>query len=181
MKAPLKIILGISAVGTLLFGSLIGLRVVGLIRPFNVPNNSMAPAIPAGSNVIMEGFTLRGRNPERGDIVVFDPSDSVTKTPPGTLWIKRVAALPGEQVEIREGKLYINGAETALNNEAGPILFWDPAIDATAAPKLATTLTTTVPPSEYFLIGDNSRHSYDSRFFGCIPKTKIVGRISFRY
>src|SRR4051812_29068045 len=88
--------------------ALLGLRVGGILRPFNVPNNAMSPAVKGGDHVLMLGRIT----PRRGDIVVFDTTDIPGLNAPGSagqIYLKRLVGLPGETLRIADGQLYVDG------------------------------------------------------------------------
>ncbi len=133
--------------------------------------------IPSGSmeNTIMEGDRLLGlrmaynrSEPKRGDIIIFKYPDNEEEN-----FIKRVIGLPGETVEIRDAKIYINGSQTPLEEnylkeewviETGPFLF-------------------EVPEDCYLVLGDNRNSSKDARYWAntYVAKDKILGKAWFRY
>lgn len=150
------------------------LRLVGLIRPFSVPTEGMAPAVSAGDDVMMEGFSFLVRQPRRGDVVVLR-TDGLGGRPPEALYVKRIAGEPGDRVRLADGKLYINERSVILSNESGEIMYPLPA----GAEKSARYTDLTVPAGQCYVLGDNSRDSIDSRFWGCVPAECILGRIAF--
>ncbi len=139
-----------------------------LIQPFYVQGASMEPNFFDREYLVIDELSYRFRAPTRGDVVVFHyPKD------PTQFFIKRVIALPGETVEIVDGKVKIyndvhpNGVilnETAYLDQ-----------DFTAASQ-----TVTLKPNELFLLGDNRSSSLDSRFFGPVDQKYIVGRVWVR-
>jgi signal peptidase I len=152
------------------------LRPLGLIRPFSVPTGAMTPAVSAGDHVLMEGFSFLVRKPRRGDVVVFR-TDGITMLPPATLYVKRIAGEPGDRLRLADGKLYINDRQVFLSNAFGEITYQLP----TGPSGMATHTDLTVPDGQYFMLGDNSANSFDSRFWGCLPAKSILGRIAFCY
>jgi signal peptidase I len=171
-----KLVIGLALVPALLFGALILLRICGLLRPFNVPSAAMTPAVSAGDHVLMEGITFLYRQPLRGEIIVFK-ADGIALLPPGEFYIKRVAGEPGDRVRISDGKLFVNEKQVSLSNAVGAV-FYDPPPGNTFSTPRPDVM---VPDACYFVLGDNSTNSLDSRFYGSIPRSRIIGRISFCY
>lgn len=169
-----KCLIVLAAVPTFIYVSLVILRLLGLFYPFRIPVGSMAPALSKGDQVVAEGITFLERSPRRGDIVVFK-TDHIEGLDSGSFYMKRVAGLPGEHVAISDGKLFINDKLAVLTNYDGQIVY--------DAPPNATLVQTNVivPAHCYYLLGDNSTNSYDSRFFGSISRKEILVRIVFCY
>ena len=171
-----KVVIGVAPVTACFVGALIMLRICGLVRPFSVPTGAMTPSVSAGDHIMMEGITFLSRQPRRGDIVVFK-SDGIASLPSATIYVKRVAGEPGEQVRILEGKLFINDKEVSLSNAVGKISYELPPRAETFSPQTDAT----VPNGRYFVLGDNSTNSFDSRFWGSVPRGNIIGRVSHCY
>ncbi|HTV42555.1 MAG TPA: signal peptidase I [Candidatus Sulfotelmatobacter sp.] len=149
---------------------LVGLRIFGLVRLFSMAKNSEAPALSTGDHIVSEDFSFHWRNPRRGDIVMFKTDGLRFANAP--LYAKRVIGLPGERVGITNGDVYINGALVVISNAYGSIRYLP-------IPSMAATDykdNTLVPSGQYFVLGDNSTKSFDSRYFGCVPITNIIGR-----
>jgi len=171
-----KVLIVFAAVCGVFGATLVTLRIFGLIYPFYIPTGSMSPAVSPGDHVIMEGLTFLERKPHRGDVVAFK-SDGIVSLQSATIYDKRIVGEPGEHLRISEGKLYINDVRVVITNGAGEISYplteqlksFDPKTDVT------------VPEGQYFVIGDNSTNSFDSRFWGCLPAKNIMGRIWFCY
>ncbi len=152
------------------------LRICGLVRPFFIPTGAMTPAVSAGDHIMMEGVTFLSRQPRRGDIAVFK-TDGIASLPSATFYVKRVVGEPGDHVRISGGKLFINDKQVSLSNTVGKILYDMPP----QAGMLSPQTDVTVPVGCYFVLGDNSTNSFDSRFWGSVPRGNIIGRASFCY
>lgn len=169
-----KLLLGV----LVLFGIFLGLlRPLGLIRPFRMPTTAMTPSVSPGDHFMMDGLTYLIRKPRRGDIVVFK-TDGIQSIPAGQIYIKRVVGEPGERLRITDGKAYVNDKPTSLRNAAGEIVY-----GSTPGQRhlLSGNETLIVPAGHYFVVGDNSTNSADSRHWGFLPANNIMGRAGFRY
>jgi signal peptidase I len=133
-------------------------------QAFRVQGTSMEPLLEDGERIIVNKFVYRFQPIERGDVVVFwYPRDASVS------FIKRVVGLPGDLVEIRAGRLYVNGMPT---HEAYlPQRFRD---NDNLQP-------TEVRKGYYFVLGDHRRSSNDSRSWGEVPEKYIYGRAVFRF
>ena len=172
-----KVIIALAVLPGVLVAALVMLRVCGVLRPYNVPTSAMSPAARPGDHILAEGLSYRFGKVKRGDIIAFetDHIPGATRTGPPTIFLKRVAGLPGERVRIESGKLYINDAAVALTNCAGGIHH------ANVGNFSSPAYTATVPARHYFVLGDTSTNSFDSRFWGFVPRDAILGRAFFRY
>lgn len=130
-----------------------------------VPSGSMQNTIRVGDRVIGLRFAYWFSEPERGDIMIFRLPDDESQ-----LFIKRLIGLPGETLEIRDGRVYINGAETPLDE---PYLAETPAGDFGPY---------TIPEDSYFMMGDNRGNSWDSRYWEntFVPRDNILGEAVWR-
>jgi len=135
-----------------------------LFEPFVVKGQSMEPNFEDKDYLIVDRITYRFREPKRGEIIVF-------KLPQGQRLIKRIIGLPGEEVEISEGRIKIK-------NENGEF-FLD---ESKYLPQNFTfgDLKITLGNNEYFVLGDNRSHSLDSRTLGPIKRDQIIGRVVLR-
>ena len=134
-----------------------------LFQPFFVRGQSMDPNFENGDYLIIDEITYRFRGPERGEVIVFKyPQD------PSNRFIKRVIGLPGEVIEIKDGKITING-DLILNEEYLPS-------DLLTSGDIYITLE----DGEYFILGDNRPYSFDSRRFGPLSEEYIIGRVFLR-
>lgn len=135
----------------------------------------MEPTIQKGDHVIMEGLTYLVRHPHRGDVAVFT-LENIPDAPQGEFFDKRIIGEPGERLRITDGKLYVNDVPVLIKNAAGEIV-----MESLGTQYLKNDQTITVPEGHFFVIGDNIRNSWDSRYFGFLPAKNIVGRIPCRY
>jgi signal peptidase I len=138
-----------------------------LIQPFYVKGASMEPNFYDHEYLIIDELSYRFREPERGEIVVFRyPRD------PSQFFIKRVIGLPGETIEISNGKIILYTKE----HPNGEVLDESYIIEDRTDGKTRVTLG----EKEYFLLGDNRDESLDSRAFGTVKRAGIIGRVWIR-
>jgi signal peptidase I len=133
-----------------------------LAQATRVYGQSMEPNLHTDQRLVVEKLSYNFHEPERGDIVILQ----VPQAGSGLL-IKRVIGLPGEKVEIKDGKVCINEHPIAE-----PYLSQRPQRNMPA---------TVVPPDHVFVLGDNRNFSNDSRSFGPVPLDDIIGRAWFSY
>lgn len=136
-----------------------------IVQPFLVPSPSLEPTIMTNDRVLVNKFIYRFTSPARGDIVVFpDPSNRLPAL------IKRIVAVGGDTVDIKDGKLWLNGKP-----QDEPYTHGKPTLKGTVPMPL------TVPPGYVFLMGDNRTDSQDARYFGPQPATVIEGKAFLVY
>lgn len=140
-------------------------------QPFFVRGESMVPNFHDGEYLVIDelSYNLGIRSPRRGDVIVFRyPKD------PSQFYIKRIIGLPGERVTISNDKIVVmnNDYPRGLQLNEGQYL---PTTDITSG-----NTDTTLGKGEYFVLGDNREHSSDSRFWGTVPRSLIVGRAWLR-
>jgi signal peptidase I len=146
-----------------------------------IPSESMVPTLIINDKLIVDKVSYRFNNPQRGDIVVFLPTDTIQKSDP-TLkdaFIKRLIGLPGDKVELQNGRVYINNKPLQENYLAKGQLTSIDVCTSIAQPYLSKPII--VPPNSYLMLGDNRRNSYDSRCWGTVPRNHIVGRAVVRF
>ncbi|WP_370327928.1 signal peptidase I [Euzebya sp.] len=151
------------------------------LQAFYIPSESMLQTLQVGDRVLVEKVSYYFREPERGEIIVFrrpgleEDGFSLAATARSFLegiglsqpdedrdLIKRIIALPGETVELRDGVVHVNG---------------QPLEEGYTAPETRDFPPTTVPEGHYYVLGDNRTNSLDSRFtLGTIPEENIIGR-----
>jgi signal peptidase I len=164
-----------------------------IVKPYQIPSASMEPTLDIGQRVLVDRVSYHFGDPEIGDIVVFHPPEGAVSGNPqcgipnanekheacpqpvdqesDTNFIKRIVAGPGDKLSIRDGHPVVNGVEA---NES----FIRPCGGGSSCnmPK-----TITIPPNDYFMMGDNRGSSDDSRFWGPVPRDWIIGEAFFTY
>lgn len=139
-----------------------------LIQPFYVQGASMEPNFFDHEYLIIDELSYRFGDPNRGDVVVFHyPND------PKQFFIKRVIGLPGETVEVSDGKVKIYNQRHPNGTVLDESAYLDQAFTAASQ-------TVTLKADQYYLLGDNRSSSLDSRFFGPVSRSHIVGRVWVR-
>mmetsp|Transcript_34627 Transcript_34627/g.81640 ORF Transcript_34627/g.81640 Transcript_34627/m.81640 type:complete len:273 (+) Transcript_34627:321-1139(+) len=148
-----------------------------IIEPRYIPSLSMYPTFEVGDQLAVEKVTKRIKPFYRQEVVVFNPPQSFRDIMVGKYGqdvsrsrealIKRIVAIEGDEVEVKQGKLYVNGDEqeepfTAedAEYEFGPVV---------------------VPPDNVLVLGDNRNHSLDGHIWGFLPKQNVIGRAVFVY
>lgn len=178
-----------------------GLFIITFVfQAFEIPSKSMVETLLVGDHVFVDrvsfaprthwlGPLMPYREVRRGDIVVFlSPSEA------GLYVVKRIRGVPGDRLRLKDGQLYVNGQVqdepfVVRSGMLDPIRDDFPALlPPTATPewRLQAPLYVkngelTVPPDRYFAMGDNRDISYDSRYWGFIPRENIIGRPMFIY
>ncbi len=137
----------------------------------------MAPAVAAGDHVYVEGVTFKVRGPRRGDLIAFRAVET-EQGPKGSVYVKRLAGQPGDRVRITDGKVFINDEHWSLSNAAGEIRYGN--IRSAMFLRIGSE-SVRVPPGNFFVLGDNTWNSSDSRFWGFLPVENVTGRVTFCY
>lgn len=154
-----------------------------LVWFMNMPTHSMEPTIHGiasgseggsapGETVMVQPTAYWFVSPARGDIVVFR-SDGMPELLPGVPYLKRVIGLPGETIHFRDGRLVVNGA-IAINPPSVARLRFDSPLRADV--RFGGKDDYQIPQDGYFVVGDNTTNSFDSRFWGSVPRSNIIGR-----
>jgi signal peptidase I len=162
-----------------------------LVAPFKIPSGSMRPTLMEGDRILVNKLLYTFREPRRGDVLVFYyPSEwhplaerfqrlfdsdvpplarVVGLFKPGRPFIKRLVAVGGDRVEIRHGQLLVNGEPLASPGPPHTYYYNQGPFGQEAS-------VTEVPAGMYYVLGDNSSSSHDSRFWGFVPKPLVIGR-----
>lgn len=145
------------------------------MQPHQVNGQSMEPTLISKEYVLTDKVSYQTGSPRRGDVVVFHaPESAGCADGTGCDFIKRVIGLPGDMIMIRENKVYVNGQPLAE-----PYL--PEGITTPPANFTRDEREIVLGQDEYFAIGDNREFSSDSRAWGPITKSNIVGRAFMRY
>lgn len=132
-----------------------------------IPSGSMEPTLQIDDHLMIEKVSYLFHEPERGDIVVFRPTEALKQENYHQAFIKRIIGLPGETVEVRDGKVFINGQELVEDYiKELPKYNYGPEI---------------VPDNQYLVLGDNRNNSYDSHVWGFVPRENLIGKAFVRF
>jgi len=137
-----------------------------VVQVTEVRQRSMEPTLLQNDRVLVSKVDYRLGKPAVGEIVVFQPTNEAPIP-----YVKRVAAVEGDTVEIRDGRLLVNGAPSTVAEAHG--------ITTPQSPQVTYPLT--IPPGHFFALGDNRQASSDSRSFGPQPYEKIIGKVILRF
>lgn len=168
----------------------IALVLVVILRTFffqiyKIPTNSMVPTLVPGDKIFVSKLSYGAKmpfgefrlpgfgQPQRGEVIVFIPPQEVPqpwhKRKP---FIKRVIGLPGENIRIERGNIYIDGEEV-VDPEIATLYYYNQGEHAKEARDIQ------IPEDSYFLLGDNSISSQDSRFWGVVDQEQVIGKAIF--
>jgi signal peptidase I len=165
-------------------------------QPFNTPAASMSPTLNVGDYFFASKFAYSSSEPQRGDLVVFH-----TQIGGGLNYIKRIIGLPGDRVQMKNDRLYINGVVVPQRRIADYLEPCEPApcrvtqyeetlpgsrtdrtLDRVTNGPFDNTQVFVVPPNAYFVLGDNRDNSDDSRVdVGFVSRGDIIGRVAYKY
>lgn len=137
-----------------------------VVQVTEVRQRSMEPTLFQSDRVLVSKVDYRFGRPQRGDIVVFNPTLD-TNIP----YVKRIVAMGGDVVEIKDGQLLVNGQPSMVLEAKGASQAQSPQI----------RYPYTVPDGQFFAMGDNRQASSDSRSFGAQPDDRIIGKVMLRF
>jgi len=137
-----------------------------VVQVTEVRQRSMEPTLFQSNRVLVSKVDYRLDHPRAGDIVVFNPT-----TDASIPFVKRIVAVAGDRVELRDGQLFVNDAPAKYAEARG----------VTAAQSPQVKYPFTVPPDNFFALGDNREASSDSRSFGAQPYERIIGKVILRF
>ena len=155
-----------------------------LVKPYRIPSESMEPTLDVGQRVLVSRVNYRVSDPDRGDIVVFHPPKGAESNACGVEhsenelcsrptadrddvnFIKRIVAVPGDTLSVRDGHAIVNGKVQDGDDDVRPC-----APGTCYFPEPIK-----IPPGHFFMMGDNRGASDDSRFWGPVPEEWIIGQ-----
>ena len=152
-----------------------------VVQAFKIPSGSMKETLQIGDHILVSKFAYgleipflkiplyAGRQPGRGDVIVFKYPEDPEKD-----FIKRVVAVGGDVVEIRNKQVYVNQKE----QNGDFIIHMDPVTRPTRRDEMRPVQ---VPENKFFVMGDNRDNSHDSRFWGFVDRQAILGQAFFIY
>ncbi len=155
---------------TLMFSAFVffGLK-IAVVEAFVIPTGSMRPTIQEGDRVLGSKFHYRLFEAERGEVVVFRPPESAGAMAGRGLprYVKRIVGIAGDIVEVRDGRLVVNG--NAVD---------EPYLEAPVDYRMAPVI---VPQGKLFVLGDNRNNSFDSHAWGFLDEDRLLARVFARY
>lgn len=174
----------------LIAGIFLGFSNTFLIKTFYIPSGSMKQTLLVGDHLFVNRYiygsssgplagVLPSREPNRGDIVIFRSVET-----PETDLVKRLIGLPGDRIEIVEKQLFVNGEpvdDSSYTQHVDPRTYPDRPYVSEQARRRDNFGPYEVPKDHYFFLGDNRDESYDSRFWGAVPRRYIKGRALMIY
>ncbi len=138
-------------------------------EPRFIPSDSMVPTLQVGDRLVVEKISYRLHPPEFGDVVVFDPPLQLQRQgyKRDQAFIKRIIGQPGQTIEIKNGKVFVNDQPLQ-----------EPYIAESPAYAMSSVV---IPEGTFFVMGDNRNNSNDSHVWGFLPKDNIIGRAWLRF
>jgi signal peptidase I len=130
---------------------------------------SMLPTLAIDDRVVINKLIYRSHSPERGDIIIFNPTENLKKEGMNEAFIKRIIGIPGDRIEIKAGQVFVN------NKLLTESYIMKDSVGGQDFP------TQVVPPNSYLVLGDNRNNSYDSRYWGFVPRENIIGKATQRF
>jgi signal peptidase I len=161
-----------------------------IVKPYQIPSESMEPTLDVGQRVLVNRFLYHFKDPQIDDVVVFhppagaergqgeqcgapqapgEPCSEPTDAESDQNFIKRIVAGPGDEISVREGHPVVNGVIQKDESFINP------------CPSCNLPRTITIPADHWFMMGDNRGASDDSRFWGPVPRDWIIGEAFATY
>jgi signal peptidase I len=171
---------GVELIKTLALSAILALGIRQFVAEARfIPSCSMFPTLEVDDRLIVDKVSYYLQTPQRGDIVVFDPTEELQKRNYHDAFIKRVIGVPGDKVEFRSGQVYINNKVLTENYIQKQPIYNEQFCNSEQFCENGQFKT--VPPNQYLVLGDNRNNSLDSRFWGFVPREKIIGKAVLRF
>ena len=160
-----------SCIHTLLLGFLL-IASIGCRKSTQLSGN-MAPTIKSGERVTINYLAYSFGGPRRWDVVAM--SGPTPLMPKNSVVLERIIALPGETLSLTSTGIVVNGAVLRMPVALSNVVYCPP--EQLPSASLGISFPYTVPPNQYFVVGDNWANSLDSRFYGAVDVTNILGKV----
>jgi signal peptidase I len=141
-------------------------RCAEVVQSYYMPSGSMLPTLKINDRFIIDKTAYKERAPQRGDIIIFNPTKRLIQEKYTAPFIKRIIGLPGETVKIQNGKAYINGKPLKEKYISEPPQYQHKSV--------------VIPANNYFVLGDNRNNSYDSHYWGFVTRDLIIGKLIWK-
>jgi signal peptidase I len=151
---------------------LVAVAFCGCTEEALMPSSSMAPTIKPGSKIKIDRRAYASEAPKRWDVICFAPPMYTNQ-----IWIMRVVALPGETVSFGTNGVLVNSQALSVPRRIKDVEYIAADHPALRALHGSITYPYTVPNGSYFVLGDNSTNALDSRFWGAINRTSVLGKV----
>jgi signal peptidase I len=153
-----------------------------VVQTFFIPSGSMEPTLKIGDRILVNKISYHLHSIDRGDIVVFEkpPKEDCGGAPVNDL-VKRVVGLPGETISLTKGaRSYVMIDGKRLNEPWLPSSVQGSTFPGPGGDAYSLSHSYVIPANDYFVMGDNRTESCDSRYWGPIPRSLIVGKVDMR-
>ncbi len=168
LKAIIEFVMDV--LETIVFiGSLFIVTYLFIMKPNQVKGASMEPTFKSGEYIFTSKITYKFRKPERGDVIVFKSPKN-----PDIEYIKRIIGLPGDKILFKDGEVYVNDHLLKESYISTKTNLWEGGFAKEGIPIV-------VPENELFVMGDNRPRSSDSREFGPVTFSIVIGQVFYRY
>ncbi len=150
-----------------------------VVQTFYIPSGSMEPTLQIGDRILVDKLAYHLHGVDRGNIVVFRrPANEDCGGAPVADLVKRVIGLPGETISLSKGHVFIDGKP--LDESWLPTSVQGTTFPGPQGPTYNLAKPYVIPSNHYFVMGDNRDDSCDSRYWGPIPRSLIVGKVDVR-